>query len=309
MKHIELEGGIKITTYQPPKDFDPLTAAPLEVLRHGFPPRPDNPHRLEQYSRIFNRLKSRFHYIQPTFRVNPNRFHGPRQRLTTELTETSNNWSGGVVFAPSGGSFQCVLGDWIIPNVSAPTDPTPNEWYYCASWIGIDGDGSPDVCQAGVESQVMQFEGSMIRYFIPWWEWYPLPTVEITNLAVSAGDLVHVQIFAPQAAGSTTATVYFANMTSGASTSFTITAPSGTALVGNSAEWIVEAPGAPGSQTPLADYGQVTFSKCQATSRNLPNPSTVVDGGTGDNINMTVGGAMVSAGNLIDPTTIQCVYE
>lgn len=27
-------------------------------------------------------------------------------------------------------------------------------WYYCANWIGIDGDGSGDVCQMGIECNV-----------------------------------------------------------------------------------------------------------------------------------------------------------
>jgi hypothetical protein len=47
-----------------------------------------------------------------------------------------------------GQSFIKIQGDWVIPDDDAPTT---NKWYYCASWIGIDGDGSSDVCQAGVE--------------------------------------------------------------------------------------------------------------------------------------------------------------
>ena len=54
------------------------------------------------------------------------------------------------------------------------------------------------------------------------------------------------------------------NRTTGDSTSLTFNAPSGTSLVGNSAEWIVEAPTVGGQQSSLADYGEVFFSVCEA---------------------------------------------
>ena len=60
--------------------------------------------------------------------------------------------------------------------------------------------------------------------------------------------------------GATTATVVFANHTSGASTSVNFTAPAGTKLVGNCAEWIVEAPTVGGAQSTIPDYGEVFFS-------------------------------------------------
>ena len=72
------------------------------------------------------------------------------------------------------------------------------------------------------------------------------------------------------------------------------TAPSG----------IVEAPTVGGSQSALADYGEVFFSVCEGF---LTNGNTV-NGGTGDNINMTAGSNVVSDGNLITPTVIQCLY-
>jgi hypothetical protein len=98
------------------------------------------------------------------------------------------------------------------------------------------------VCQAGVECEVFQSGSSISRHIYPWWEWYPAPEVQITNLAITPGDLVTMLICTGQAAGSTTATVFFTNRTSGASTSFGINAPANTKLVGNCAEWIVEAP-------------------------------------------------------------------
>src|SRR4051795_10914944 len=70
----------------------------------------------------------------------------PRVLVSNRMagTQTSTNWSGAVVTAPANDSFKWMEGDWTVPNVDAPTE---NQWYYCASWIGIDGDGSNDVFQ------------------------------------------------------------------------------------------------------------------------------------------------------------------
>ena len=309
MAQLDLGEGIKITTFEPPPaGFDPLTASAALLQRHGFPPRLPEPRHQERYTKVWSQLRSRFHYIQPTFRVNSDRRHGPRKRLTTEGTETSTNWSGGVVYAPAGTSFKWVQGDWVVPDVDAPTQ---NQWYYCASWIGIDGDGSGDVCQAGVECEVFRSGTSISRNIYPWHEWCCAPEVQITNLSVNPGDMITMLICTPQGAGagggagSTTATVYFSNRTTGASTSYNFSAPGGTTLVGNSAEWIVEAPTVGGAQSAIADYGQVFFNVCDAG----PLSGAAVNGGTGNNINLTAGGSVVSQGVLVSPTVVECLYS
>jgi hypothetical protein len=53
----------------------------------------------------------------------------------------------------------------------------------------------------------------------------------------------------------------------------------------------------------------VFFSVCEAVAYNANgSQSTVVNGGTGDNINLVAGGNVVSEGVLITPTVIQCEY-
>ncbi|HVM80201.1 MAG TPA: G1 family glutamic endopeptidase [Stellaceae bacterium] len=300
MATLTLEGGLKIHTFEPSKGIDPMRATLAELERSGFPARPEDPKHLARYQQVFSQLKNKFHYIQPTFRVNTEKRHGPRVRKAEAGTETSTNWSGGVVFAPQGQSFKWVEGDWVVPNVDGPTQ---NQWYYCASWIGIDGDGSGDVCQVGVECEVYQSGNSITRHVYPWWEWYPLPEVQITNLGVSPGDMV-TALICTTGANATSATAFFSNRTTGASTSFAFNAPQGTKLVGNSAEWIVEAPTVGGAQSAIADYGEVFFSVCEGFTTN----NATVNGGTGDNINLTAGGKTVSDGILITPTVVQCLY-
>jgi len=317
MKHIELSHGIKITTFeQPPTGFNPLTAQPAELSRYGFPAMvPDTQHQ-QRYKKVMQHLSGKFNYVQPTFEVHEDRFHKPltlangrssrpsgnRTGATSAGTETDINWAGGVVFAPANDSFKWVEGDWVVPNVGAPAQ---NQWYYSASWIGIDGDGSGDVCQAGVECEVFQSGSSISRNIYTWWEWYPLPEVKLTNFAANPGDLITMILCSSQGAGSTSATVFMTNRTSGASTSFGFSAPNGTKLIGNSAEWIVEAPTVGGAQSDIADYGEVFFSVCEAVTVK----GVTINGGTGDNINMTAGGSIISAGTLITPTVVQCYYE
>jgi hypothetical protein len=226
---------------------------------------------------------------------------------TTAGTETSNNWSGGVIYAPAGQSFASVTADWVIPNVDAVTE---NTWYYCANWIGIDGDGSSDVCQIGIECAVYRSGTSITRNIYAWWEWYPQSEVAITNLAVNPGDLVSAALCvnapASGGAGATSATANIANRTTGDVTTFSFNAPAGTTLVGNCAEWIVEAPTIGGQQSSIADYGEVFFSACNGSL----GTQTTVDLSTGNNINMQDGGGtIVSQGNIITPAIIQCVYE
>ena len=74
--------------------------------------------------------------------------------------------------------------------------------------------------------------------------------------------------------------------------------------MGNSAEWIVEAPTVGGAQSAMADYGEVFFSVCEAfaASRRRLFQGTTVNGGTGDNINMNdSAGHEVSAGQPDHP--------
>ena len=112
MAAIMLKQGIKITAPEPfPRGFAPLTATSADLQKYGFPPRPSDPRHLERYKRVFAQLKNKGHYVAPTFRVNEETFHGKRGRRPTDATETSTNWSGGVVFAPSGDSFRWIEGD------------------------------------------------------------------------------------------------------------------------------------------------------------------------------------------------------
>ena len=297
---VTYSSGLKATTYQPRQGFSLAAASDTDLVRIGLPVRPDDPELRARYDRVLHSLAGKFNYIPATLRHNAHVVHGPRRSSPDAGTETSTNWSGAVVFAEAGQAFRWVQGDWVIPDVDAPTE---NQWYYCASWIGIDGDGSGDVCQAGVECEAYRSGTSVTRNIYPWWEWYPEAEIAITNLPVNPGDLL-TALICTAGAGATQATLVLSNRTTGASTTVTFTAPAGTSLVGNCAEWIVEAPTVDGGQSRLADYGQVFFSNADAF-----DGKATLGGGTGDNINMNDGGGNeVSAGTLVTSTIVECEY-
>jgi hypothetical protein len=303
MAEITLEDNLKILTFHPAPGFDPLTASAAELDENGFPPRPTDAELLARYKHVFRRVQGRFRYIEPTFRVNRGKSSDPRRG---KGGGSSDNWSGGVVYAAAGQSFRSVQGSWVVPNVY-PTAST-SQWYECSTWIGLDGDGSDDVCQAGVACDVFGTRSSPLEppTIYPWHQWYPGPQVQITNLLVSAGDFLTMTLSTSSGAGSTSATVYILNITTGVGMSYVISAPLGTQLAGNSAEWIVEAPTVGGVEQVLADYGEVFFSCCVAY------PSSgfgVIQGGTGSSIDMFQGGFDVSSGAWASPQIMQCQYE
>jgi hypothetical protein len=332
LTRITLDGGVKVRTFTPPpRGFDPITASQTDLLKHGFPARPDHPEHLERYKRVFGLMKGRFEYIEPTFRVNPNRRHGTaasrhftgtvgvKPPVVGTGNEISSIWSGGVVFPPSQMSFRWLTGEWTIPNVNAPDD---GQTYFCAIWVGIDGDASKpslDLCQAGINLDVTRNGSNVSRDCAAWCEWFPGPELGIPNFPVTFGDTVVVTI-CTTGVGATEALIFFANLTGGFGTSFLLEAglfPDGTqiSLVGDSAQWVVERPAVNGVTALLANYVNVFFSGCVAVAYSADGTSSeVVDGGTEIHIDMRPLGApfpsgLLSRGALISDTVVQCTFE
>ena len=257
---------------RPPEGFNPLEAEDRELLVFGYPARPDkdrHPELHETWKRMVSRPLT---IIEPQFALRTDKQHGIRNTIAND---TSTNWSGAAAFAAKGDSATYVIGQWTVPDVVAPGLGS----YYCASWVGIDGDGSPDVLQAGTECDVVSFGFFTAKQTYVWWEWYPNYEVQIANFPVTSGDVMFCAICVHS---NTEAGFYLTNLTTGASTSFTKTAPRGTHLVGNCAEWIVEAPTVNGGQSALARYGDVYFDECIAGTKN----HALLHGGDGDLITM-----------------------
>lgn len=269
----QVHDALGVRLFKPvPEGFDPLQASARALLAHGFPARPDarrHPELHATWERMVSRPMLR---IEPQFALRTDKRHGIRHAIAND---TSTNWSGAVSFAAAGDSVTYVIGQWTVPDVAAPGTGAFN----CSTWIGIDGDGSPDVLQAGTEQEIVSLGFITVHQTYAWWEWFPDYEVQIANFPVSPGDVMFCAICVHS---STEAGFYLTNVTTGLSTSFTKTAPGGTTLVGNCAEWIVETPTVNGKLAALPRYGDVYFDSCVAgTSRHA-----LLEGGSGTPITM-----------------------
>jgi Peptidase A4 family len=253
-------GSVEIRTFPlPPAGFDPLAASADELKRYGFPRRPDHqqiPHEAARWVTAFRRYP-RLTHITPEFRPLEHR-HDLNKRTAKgtegEVNATSLNWGGSVLFIGGGDTFTWIAGTWMVPHVY-PT-PGADGTEYCSVWIGLDGDGSGDVMQAGTETNS---DGTCYA----WFEWFPAFSIAIPNLPVVPGDVVSLLLCATS---STTAAAIMSNLTAGYYLGFGFSAPPGVALAGNCAEAIVERPGVNGQLAELPRFGEVFFEDTTAFS-------------------------------------------
>jgi hypothetical protein len=175
---------------------------------------------------------------------------------------TSLNWSGyaavdASLTAPTPGVVTDVDGTWRVPSVALGKKSAS---LYSSVWVGIDGYANGTVQQLGTEQDSLK--GHAVYY--AWYEMYPALPVMIPN-TVSPGDTMTAEV---RYAGSNQYVLTLADET--AHWSFTTTQTSSVA-VRSSAEWVVEAPSL-GRVLPLADFGTVNMSGCQARINGTTAP-------------------------------------
>jgi hypothetical protein len=243
---------------KPSEQFSFSKASDKELLVAGFPARPSDPRLRAHYDALVKRLDGKLQWIEPELELLEGKGRGLRAKPGRTAIERSGNWCGVEVAAPAGDSVSWAAASWVVPNVS---HPTKNQDYYSCHWVGIDGDGTKQLFQAGVECDVSKGDD---RTFYAWYEWLPdMPyQAKIKNMTVNAGDYVTAMVCSDSGAGSTTGTVYFTNTTLGLYTSFAVSAPN-SALQGLTAEWISEVTMINGviDITKLADFGEVYFGE------------------------------------------------
>ncbi len=154
--------------------------------------------------------------------------------------EQSSNWSG---YVATGGTFTAVSGTWTVPQVPG-TQPGAGD----ATWVGIGGERSRDLIQAGTDATVLG--AGRVRYSA-WIETLP-QAAQTVPLTVSPGDTVTVSL-TQQAEGVWEIT--FENHTTGQRYQTTVRYNSSL----SSAEWIEEAPSGGRRTLPLDDFGTVQF--------------------------------------------------
>ncbi len=272
----------------PPDDFDPNTASPAALIKHGFlwrrPQAGDDPVLRAAWERAFSRRWRAEDRLVPEFEPQVGKTHQLKGSTPEAgIDVNTNRWAGSVV----PGNWTGVVGFWVIPTVTEPLQPqgTSGGWN-SASWVGLDGAfDSDDVLQAGVEQAI---DGNGIAHYTAWYAWsapiqndsppYVYQTA-IPNFPVSPGQTVYcsVQYLSDHTAGQ----VYFANETTGLHFSITLAPPPGATFSGSSAEWIMEAPDGGEPATSLPIFTPLTF-----TSAICCGPGTAGNASAGDTYNI-----------------------
>jgi hypothetical protein len=242
----------------PPVGFDPIHASDGDLRAYGFPPRPNRLRSQRAYdgwARMVHAARVRIDPIlsQAGARHLPMIAAGGTRAQSN--TEYSNNWSGDILTSGAtnfgSNSFYTLWGEFNVPIAQAPFGSCGSIWY-SATWIGMDGyNGTPDLVQAGTESDTTCYDGSNAGTYYAWYEWYPAYTQKIDNLPVSPGDDIGVQV---GVSNSTSASVFITNETTNQYAAIGFSAPQGSHFIGNSAEWILERPEVNKNLTSLQNY-------------------------------------------------------
>jgi hypothetical protein len=251
-----------ITTFaEPPAGFDPNSAAPRLLRKHGFPRRPHEikePHLQAIWERAFA--------SKPTFfkaEVEVDHVLAKRKRPVVSTRKpkagkfSPSGWAGTVVpvnFTPPEPAVT-VYGEWFIPTIT-PIQNEPQSAQTVGFWVGIDGWGNSQVLQAGTAATIT---GTTVDNWV-WTEWYPLPPIRVTNFPIKPGDYITVLVCAPQPNQGFCSLL---NKTTNQATSIGITPPASTTSIGATAEWIVE-----GISSILPVFSPVVFTNCSAGTKN-----------------------------------------
>jgi len=302
----------------PPAGFDPIAASDEELQYHGFAPRPNQATEPKAYATWVKAMQHSKVRMVPTLEQTTI-FHGPAkpQQLANPTAVESNAalslqpsntyysgyWSGYVDFSGASSygstSFYYIVNDMVIP--IAKQGGCDGGWDWGSEWNGIDGWGSGDVLQAGVEFDAYCAGTTKSSYYSAWYEWYPYGEVRISSLPVTAGDDLFVEVWHTS---STQGYAYLVNYSTGQYVEVGFTAYPGHALIGNSAEWVVERPSVGGTLATLTDYTMIPFWDAYAYTEAY----AFYDIANGNPVDMEVGTTVVSYPEYLGPEAFVAHY-
>lgn len=155
----------------------------------------------------------------------------------------NTGWAG---YAVTGSAVRYVQGSWIVSAVNCTTTPNTDS----SEWVGIDGWTSATVEQIGTDADC----NGKTPYYYVWYEFYPLNTIVIDSVSITAGDKFTASVTYD---GADDYTVAITNESTGQSFSKKVKfngADGSGAPPRNSAEWIMEMDG-----NELSDFGVDSF--------------------------------------------------
>ena len=211
---------------------DPQDLSNEDLVRRGYPPRPDpkeapiryarwrqivsqeyvrvNPKQVEHPDVRFTKIEPET-VMSPTLPLPPpserealEKLLGgvlpvPRQLIDSMFNSSSSTWSGVYVTEPAN-QFFVVEADWTVPRVFAgPTSPT---YSAVAKWVGL-GNSSSDLFQSGTDSESFNFMGWQFANYWMWIEPLPYAPWSVPNFLIEPGDRISVSIFVADERGTT----------------------------------------------------------------------------------------------------------
>jgi hypothetical protein len=256
-------------------------ASDQELIKRGYPLPPDPKLSPEGYKLWLGEVTRPGTIVEPGLIKNPYTRHDFGN--TRAGTATSNNWSG-VELRGSGGPFAWVSSWWVVPNVAGESNAQTNS----STWVGIDGDNTKDLAQAGTEQDAFGTGNMTVATYRAWTELLPNQPTEsvLSGLTINPGDQVFTEVWIGSAGGGPSLTaaspfmvVCLENLTSSAGACFNYTPLAGTVVGGSEAEWIMERPsencGNQGNNCTLSDlanFGNVTVFTTNMLARRSNSP-------------------------------------
>jgi len=259
------------TFAEPPAGFDFLGASDEALAAYGIPPRPDRTSDAAGYAKWARVVAS-----------GAKRWNGelrPRQVRSTPMRSAtlagkaaavsttngasigySSNWSGVVNTNTlkkynAKTSYYYIFSEFNVPVAQQARNGSGGNicdggWDFTSIWNGLDGFNNGDVLQGGIDSAYYCDPSVAGSFYASWIEWFPAGSAY--EYYVNPGDDMYVETWNTS---STTGFVALYDLTQQIYATYALTAPSGTLLVGNSAEFIVERPCCRGNYLyPLTNY-------------------------------------------------------
>jgi len=170
---------------------------------------------------------------------------------------TSLSWSGYIISRETvlNLDVNSVNGSWTVPEVNTSTGDG-----FSSAWIGIGGQIDKSLIQVGTEQDVSKGQAS----YYAWYEMLPSFSVSLATMPISPGDVMFASI---RLIDSTTNlwSIKISDITTGQAFSVPVFYNS----TRSSAEWIVERPTINNNLSPLADFGNISFTDCHQTSNKI----------------------------------------
>ena len=296
-----------------------------ETLKRGYPLRPD----IKEAPKAFNVWRRAVSipatFVKPHTVSHPDITHGKRK--IEHSPESSSNWSGfellralkigGPATLHFDEPYDWVTGTWHVPIVTSEFNTST----YSSLWIGLDGDGTSDLVQAGTEQESINISFTFFNItfstYYGWTEFLPQQSTEqrITNFPINPGDEIFAEVWIGNPGSSPTLSGAFGvflleNLTTSQYTS--IYTPVGSTRVGGSeAVWIMERPTVGGNLPDLADYGSATMLNAYARKANSPRGTGYVpyQGARSRQITMFNASDTLSTVTPIDTYSMQFNWE